>query len=172
MGGRESRALPMVDSLERDLDQFLAGIGFELVALERAGGRRRPLLRLRVDRPEGRPGHSRVTVDDCAEVSRAVRGLLADRAGGETDWILEVSSPGIRRPLTKPRDFRRFCGEKVHIRTSRPLGSGSRHVLGVLVGLREEGPEGVEVLLEVEGEQVTVALAAIARATLAYEFAE
>ncbi|MDP2471649.1 MAG: ribosome maturation factor RimP [Candidatus Palauibacterales bacterium] len=156
--------------LEPELERFLSGMGFELVSAERGGGRRRPLLRLRVDRPDSRPGHSNVTVDDCAEVSRAVSRFLEQRAGGEEDWVLEVSSPGVDRPLTKPRDYVRFAGQTVRLRGFGPLLPGSRQVVGRLVGLEGE-PGGEAVVLDVAGEKVTVPLADIAGATLVYDFA-
>ena len=159
----------MVRNLERELEEFLSGIGFELVSMEQGGGRRRPLLRLRVDRADSRPGHSTITVDDCAAASRAVRGYLEERASGEQDWALEVSSPGVERPLTKARDYMRFVGEKVRLRGFSPLSAGSRQVVGRLVGL--EGEAGTEmVVLEVAGERVAVALSDIAKASLVYEF--
>lgn len=160
----------MARSLEAELEDLLSGIGFELVSMERGGGRRRPLLRLRVDRPDSRPGHSPVSVDDCAAVSREVRRFLEERAGGEEDWVLEVSSPGVERPLTRARDYARFAGEKVRLRGFGQLVGGSRQVVGELMGI--EGVAGKEVVvLDVDGEQVTVALADIAKATLVYEFA-
>jgi len=160
----------MVRNLERELEEFLSGIGFELVSMEQGGGRRRPLLRLRVDRADSRPpGHSTITVDDCAAASRAVRRYLDERASGEQDWALEVSSPGVERPLTKARDYMRFVGEKVRLRGFSPLSAGSRQVVGRLVGL--EGEAGGEmVVLEVAGERVAVALSDIAKASLVYEF--
>ena len=160
----------MVSSLERDLEELLSGFGFELVSMEKGGGRRRPLLRLRVDRPDGRPGHSSVTADDCAAVSKAVRPFLEERGSGEEEWILEVSSPGVERPLTKPRDYRRFAGEKIRLRGFSPLAGGSRQLVGRLVGL--EGVAGEEmVVLEVTGERVDIPLTDIAKATLVYESA-
>lgn len=160
----------MARSLEAELEELLAGIGFELVSMERGGGRRRPLLRLRVDRPEGRPGHSEVTVDDCAAISREVRRFLENRESGEGDWVLEVSSPGVERPLTRARDFVRFAGENVRLRGYRPLWEGSRQVEGQIVEV--EGETGREVvLLDVKGKRVRAALADIAKATLVYEFA-
>lgn len=159
----------MAASLERDLEEFVSGIGFELVSMERGGGRRRPLLRLRVDRPDSRPGHSSVSVGDCAEVSRAVSRFLEERASGEDEWILEVSSPGVERPLTKASDYARFAGEKVRLRGFGQLTGGSRQVVGRLVGL--EGDVGREVvLLDVDGEETKVALSDIAKAALVYEF--
>jgi len=157
-------------SLERELEEFLSGIGFELVSMEKGGGRRRPLLRLRVDRPDSRPGHSTVTADDCATVSKAVRPFLEERGSGEEDWILEVSSPGVERPLTKRRDYRRFAGEKVRLRGYSPLSGGSRQLVGRLVGLEGEAGEEV-VVLEVTGERVDIPLTDIAKATLVYESA-
>jgi ribosome maturation factor RimP len=159
----------MARSLERELEELLSGIGFELVAMEQGGGRRRPLLRLRVDRADSRPGRSVVTVGDCAAASSAVSRYLEERGSGEEDWVLEVSSPGVERPLTKARDYMRFVGEKVRLRGIGPLSGGSRQVVGRLVGL--EGKAGGEtVVLEVAGERVTVALSDIAKASLVYEF--
>ena len=153
-------------SLSRELEEFLSGIGFELVALERGGGRRRPLLRLRVDRPEGRPGHSSVTLDDCAAVSRAVTRFLEERGEGEDEWILEVSSPGIDRPLTKATDYGRFAGQRVRLRGYGPLVGRSRQVVGVLVGFEADADGDGDVIVDVDGERVSVQLSAISRATL------
>jgi ribosome maturation factor RimP len=160
----------MALSLEQELEDFLSGVGFELVAMERGGGRRRPLLRLRVDRPDSQPGRSTVTVDDCAAVSKAVRQFLVDRAQGEDEWVLEVSSPGVERPLTKAPHYVRFAGQKVRVRGFGPVAGGSRQVTGRLIGL--EGQAGNEtVVLEVEGERLAIALSDIAKTTLVYEFA-
>ncbi len=156
-------------SLERELEDFLSGIGFELVSAERGGGRRRPLLRLRVDRPDGPPGRSSITVDDCAAVSREVRRFLEARGTGEEEWVLEVSSPGVERPLTRPRDYSRFAGQNVRLRGFGPLVEGSRQVTGRIVGL--EGEAGEEtVVLDAAGEKVTVKLGDVAKATLVYDF--
>ena len=159
----------MDPSLEKELEALLDRIGFELVALERGGGRRRPILRLRVDRRGGRPGHSAVTVDDCALVSRAVTRRLEERGQGEDQWILEVSSPGVERPLTKTGDYRRFAGERVRLRGYGPLSGASRQVVGILIGLESAVEEDDTVVLEVDGERVEVPLSGISRATLVFE---
>jgi ribosome maturation factor RimP len=160
----------MAGSLEEELELFVSSIGFELVSIERGGGRRRPLLRLRVDRPGGRPGHSSVTADDCAEVSRAVRHYLESRGSGEEEWVLEISSPGVERPLTRAPDYVRFAGEMVRLRGFGPLAGDSKQIVGRLGGV--EGAAGREVIiLEVGGEQTRIALSDIAKATLVYEFA-
>ena len=76
-----------VNKMERGFEAVVTRLGFELVAVDRGGGRRRPLLRLRVDRPGGIPGKSELTVEDCAVISREVREWL-DETGeaGEGDW--------------------------------------------------------------------------------------
>jgi ribosome maturation factor RimP len=162
----------MEQSLEQGLDELLAGIGFELVTVERGGGRRRPLLRLRVDRPDSQPGRSSVTVDDCKAISRAVREYLEQWGSGEQDWGLEVSSPGVERPLTKPRDYARFAGEKVRIRGFGAITGGSRQVVGLLVGLEAGQPGAEQVVLDVAGERLKVALSEVAKATLVFEFGD
>lgn len=154
----------MSDELESAIERVLDELGYELVVLERGGGRRRPLLRLRVDRPGDQPGHSSLTADDCAKVSRAVLEMLEGRKEGAADFVLEVSSPGIERPLVRVADYQRFAGEPVRIRGYSPILGGRKQVDAVLLGL--EADEAV--LLDVDGERVTVPVSAIARANLRY----
>lgn len=150
------------------IERVVADLGFELVTLERGGGRRRALVRLRVDRPEGEAGRSSVTVDDCAAVSRAVRAALEAEDGEEAEYILEVSSPGVERPLTRRRDFERFAGQVVRIRGYAPLAERGRQLEGVLLGMSNE--EGDAVALEVGGETIQVPIGAIAKARLVYRW--
>jgi ribosome maturation factor RimP len=150
------------------VERIVAELGFELVTFERGGGRRRPLLRLRVDRPDNEHGRSSVTVDDCAAVSRAVRAALEAEDGDEVDYILEVSSPGVERPLTRARDFERFAGQVVRIRGYAPLGGRGRQLEGLLLGMSTRG--GDTVALEVGGETVEVPRKEIATAKLVYRW--
>jgi ribosome maturation factor RimP len=154
----------MSDGLESAIERVLDELGYELVVLERGGGRRRPLLRLRVDRPGDQPGHSSLTADDCAKVSRAVLEMLEGRNDAAADFVLEVSSPGIERPLVRVADYQRFAGKPVRIRGYGPILGGRKQVDAVLLGL--EADEAV--LLDVDGERVTVPVSAIARANLRY----
>ncbi|MFQ5747300.1 MAG: ribosome maturation factor RimP [Gemmatimonadota bacterium] len=158
----------MSGSLEEELEALLERIGFELVTLERGGARRRPLLRLRVDRAGGSPdGRSRVTAEDCARVSREVQAHLAAHGGAEP--VLEVSSPGVERPLVKPRDYERFAGRRACLRGYAPLVGDRKMVEGDLVGLADEGSR---VVLEADGERIEVPLADITRANLVYRWEE
>jgi len=155
----------MSDGLESAIERVLEELGYDLVVLERGGGRRRPLLRLRVDRPGDLPGRSSLTADDCAKVSRAVLELLEGRKDAEADFVLEVSSPGIERPLVRVADYQRFAGEQVRVRGYVPIVGGRKQVDAVLLGL-EAADETV--LLDVDGERVAVPVSAIARANLRY----
>ena len=157
-----------MDKIERGIEAVVARLGFELVALDRGGGRRRPLLRLRVDRPGGIPGRSQLTVDDCAAISRAVLDWLDESGQAGESYILEVSSPGVERPLVRQSDYERFAGFAVRLRGFGPLAGGRRQVEGILRGVSEQGDEGPVVVLEAEDGELRVPLSGIAKANLVY----
>lgn len=151
-------------TLKEVIESVVEGLGFELVTVERGGGKKRPLLRLRIDRPDSDPGRSSVTVDDCAAVSRAVHERLGEAA---PRYIVEVSSPGVNRPLAKPSDYDRFAGQPVTVRGYAPLREGRRVLEGRLVGRTEDG---LRAILEVEGARTEIPLAAIAKANLVFQW--
>ncbi|MFO7588916.1 MAG: ribosome maturation factor RimP [Gemmatimonadota bacterium] len=154
--------------LEGEIGAVLAALGFDLVSLERGGGRRRPLLRLRAERPGDPPGRSTLTADDCAAISRAVEERLDAEGELGEDYILEVSSPGVERPLTRPEDYDRFAGLAVRVRGFGPILGSERQADAVLRGT-EAGEDGAMVVLLERGSEVhRVPLAAIAKASLAY----
>lgn len=157
----------MADSLERAIERVLDELGFEMVVLEKGGGRRRPLLRLRVDRPDGEPGRSSLTADDCARVSREVMEMLDAREDAAEDFILEVSSPGVERPLVRARDYRRFAGHEVRLRGYGPLVGDQKQIDALLVGYDEERDA---ILLEKDGEPLAVPMSAVAKSNLTYRF--
>lgn len=159
----------MRDDLEQALTRALEDMGFDLVDLERTGGRGRPILRLRIDKPDSMPGRG-VTVDDCAQVSRALEPLLDARDGLSGKYVLEVSSPGVDRPIRKRRDFERYVGQEVSVKGFGPLVDGSRKLRGVLVGVEGTG-EDERIRLRLEGDrEVEVPRSAIAKAQLVYRF--
>lgn len=108
-----------------------------------------------------------MTADDCAQASRAIMRLLEERPDAWSDFILEVSSPGVERPLVRERDFKRFAGQEVRLRGYGPLIDDRKQIDGVLAGY---DAEQAEVLLEVDGERVAVPLSAVAKANLRYRF--
>jgi ribosome maturation factor RimP len=93
----------IVDEIERELEGRVEGLGYELVELRWGGSGRRPLLKLRIDRPDSAPGRG-VTVEECASVSRALEPWLDGHEELSERYVLEVSSPGVERPLVRARD--------------------------------------------------------------------
>lgn len=149
------------DDIGRLIEPTLTAMGFELVIVRVHGGQRPRLLVM----AEPTDRQRRMTVEDCAEISHAVSAVLdvADPIAGA--YTLEVSSPGIDRPLVRREDFVRFAGERVRLETEEPI-AGRRRFLG-----RLEGIAGDDVLIEVgpsdPPERVSVPLACLKRARLA-----
>lgn len=139
--------------LQALIEQTVAGLGYELVALERVG---RGLIRLYIDKPGG------IDLDDCTRVSHQltrvfeVENVAYDR--------LEVSSPGLDRPLVKAADFVRFAGERAQLRLRLPV-EGRKKFVGVL-----QGAEDGRVRLQTEAGAMEFALADVEAARLAPDF--
>jgi ribosome maturation factor RimP len=140
--------------LENVVEPAVTGMGYELVDVQASNGGR--LLRLFIDKPGG------VTVDDCAGLSRHLTRVLA--VEGIDYERLEVSSPGLDRPLRKERDFVRFAGQKAEVRMRTPDATGRRRFVGVL-----RGAQAGQVSLEFEGRLVALALEDVDRARLVPE---
>ena len=149
-----------------DIERAVKALGFEVVQLERGGGRRRPLLRLRIDRRGLPSARSGVTVDDCVAVTRELRGALDD--GAAEDWVLEVSSPGVDRPLVKTADYARFAGSRIRVRGYGPLADRGRKLEGTLLGMLDGVPGTFA--LEIEGDRVEIPLEDVASARLVYDW--
>ena len=157
----------MDEALEREIESRVGALGFERVELESVGSKTRPILRLRIDHETAESGRG-VTLDDCARVSRAVEGFLDERDDVGERYVLEVSSPGVERPLVKVRDFERFAGKEVAIRTSHPVGDHGKRVEGVLRGISDAD----RVQLEVSGRTVEIPREDIKKAHLVYRWDE
>ncbi|HWM43636.1 MAG TPA: ribosome maturation factor RimP [Burkholderiales bacterium] len=141
-------------SLENVMEPALTGLGYELVDVQASNGGR--MLRLFIDKPGG------ITLEDCATVSRHLTRVLA--VEGIDYERLEVSSPGLDRPLRKGADFARFAGHKAEIRMRTPDATGRRRFVGVL-----RGADGQRVEMELEGQTVALELANVERARLVPE---
>ncbi|MBI1219833.1 MAG: ribosome maturation factor RimP [Rhodobacteraceae bacterium] len=126
----------------------IEGLGFELVRIRLMGGKTR-ILQIMADRPEGG-----IEVADCAKISTAVSAVLDVEDPIEDNYVLEVSSPGIDRPLTRLKDFAMWDGYEARIETTE-LIDGRRRFKGILAGTEDD-----EVLIEIEegGEAVTIGL--------------
>ncbi|MGD8277795.1 MAG: ribosome maturation factor RimP [Gemmatimonadota bacterium] len=157
------------DALIRSIEERVERLGFEFVELERAGSRSRPVLRIRMDRPGSTPGHG-VTIEDCRRVSRELESLLdADDRFSER-YVLEVSSPGIERPLVRPRDFRRFAGRPVAVVGHETLVGRARRLEGELLGIEETDTDETVTLRLDDGSEVGISRREIARAHLIFRW--
>ena len=135
------------------VETTVVGLGYELVDFERSG---RGLLRVFIDKPEG------ISVDDCQTVSHQltrlflVENVVYDR--------LEVSSPGLDRPLKKEADFVRFAGEKVQLKLRMPI-EGRKNFVGVIGAV-----DGGMLQLDVDGSLVAIDLSNLDKARLVPTF--
>ncbi len=136
------------------VDPVITGSGYELVDVEYVRGPGGMVLRLIIDKPGG------VTINDCADVSHLVGDLLDVEDPVPGSYNLEVSSPGINRPLKRPGDFERFAGQKVYVQTSEPI-EGRRRFKGILIGI-DQG----EISVEIDGEVWKIPFDHISRARL------
>lgn len=137
--------------VEKVVEPVVAGMGYELVDVQMSGGGR--LLRLFIDKPGG------ITLHDCEAVSRQLTRVFAVE---NVDYDrLEVSSPGLDRPLRKEGDFERFAGQKAEVRMRTADAQGRRKFVGVL-----RGAEAGQVKMELEDRVVHLELADVDRAKL------
>lgn len=143
----QNLVVPVVESL-----------GYELVGVEFLAQGHNGLLRVYIDSEDG------ITLDDCQKVSHQLSGVLDVEDVIRGHYNLEVSSPGLDRPLFAPEHFERFAGQQVKLRLAVPT-QGRRNLRGVLLGMSDGN-----VRLRVDGEDMMVPFSAIDRANLVPEF--
>ena len=124
--------------LESLVAPTLESMGYELVRLTLSGVQR-PVLQIMADRADERP----MTVEDCADISRAVSALLDVEDPIDGAYTLEVSTPGIDRPLTRAKDFSRFAGHEAKLELAIPM-EGRKRFRGIIGGIDEAGMIALE----------------------------
>ena len=145
------------ENLRRPIEAAVHGLGYELVGIEYHAQGRRSLLRVYIDTPDG------VNVDDCERASRQISSALDVDDPIRGQYVLEVSSPGLDRPLFTDEHFRRFAGHRVKLRISPPL-DGRRNFSGMLLGMRENA-----VVVIQDDQEVAIPLHQIEQARLVPE---
>jgi ribosome maturation factor RimP len=169
----EKISLRVVPEIEQELADRIEDLGFELVEVRWGGSGQRPQLRLRIDRPGSVPG-SGVTVDECASVSRALEPWLDAHDALPERYVLEVSSPGVERPLVRGKDFERFRGERVAVVGTEVLAGLSTRLEGELLGLEGAGSDAEAVKLRLSGREgdreVSIPRSQIRKANLLFEW--
>ena len=157
----EASGLPSLTSdgkaaeVEQAIEPLLGDMGYAIVRVQLSGAQRQT-LQIMVERCDGRA----IDVEDCASVSRAVGAVLDVADPIRSAYTLEVSSPGIDRPLTRLEDFDRFAGFEAKLELRMPL-DGRRRFRGRLLGL-----QGESIRLETETGETSLAFANLAKAKL------
>lgn len=147
--------MELADRISEMVRPTIEGLGYSLVRVQ-VSGRQRPRLQVMAERTDGRP----MMVDDCASLSRSLSAVLDVEDPISTTYTLEVSSPGIDRPLVKLADYDRFAGCEARIELVRLVG-GRRRFCGRLLGRT-----GETIRLDVDGVEVEVHYDDIQRAKL------
>ena len=146
------------DKLTEMLEPAVEALGFELVGVEYVRAGKHSILRVYIEHENG------ITVDDCADVSNQVSAILDVEDPISNEYNLEVSSPGMERPLFKERHFAEAVGEIVQIRLTMPMDN-RRNFKGPLLAC-----ENGMVSIEVDGQQFQLAVANIDKATVVPTF--
>ena len=139
-------------------EQAAASMGMEVVLIEIKGGGNRSIVRTFIDQPGG------ISLSDCERFSKRFSVLLDVEDWIPFSYILEVSSPGLNRPLVKEGDFRRFAGREAKVRTRVPV-AGQRNFRGRILGVT-----GGRLMLELaEGKNIEIVLTDVEKANLVAE---
>jgi ribosome maturation factor RimP len=151
--------LPYVTDMLRRIEDIVSptivGMGFELVRVSMSRGG--ATLQIMIEPADGRP----MDVEDCATLSRALSAVLDVEDPISNNYTLEVSSPGIDRPLTRPKDYARWSGHLARFETALPI-DGRRRFKGTLLGLENDV---VRVKMD-DGTEAQLPLSAVTRAKL------
>lgn len=147
------------------LEPLVENLGYELVCLELLGAGHNALLRIYIDAPQGvdKGSDAGIGLGDCERVSREVSATLDVADLINDSYRLEVSSPGLDRPLVKPEHFQRFAGKAARIQMRAAI-DGRRRFAGQLLGIEQD-----TVVMEVDGASFRLPLAQIEKARLVPE---
>ncbi|MFH1490376.1 MAG: ribosome maturation factor RimP [Pseudomonadota bacterium] len=148
----------IISRVKELVEPILAEMGFELIDAVYVSTAGRWVLRLYIDKDGG------VTIDDCARVSVEIGDLVDVKDVIRHEYTLEVSSPGLNRPLTRDKDLMGAVGKKVKVKTGAPI-NGRRNFVGYLKTF-----SGDKLFLDVENQQVVIPWSDVKKANLEYEF--
>ena len=150
--------MELIETITKAIEPALTDMGYELVRVAINGAEMKTvqIMAERADRQD-------MTVDDCEKISQTASALLdvADPFNGR--WVLEVSSPGIDRPLVKPADYDRFKGEEIKVELINDI-DGRKRFKGILKGIQEN-----RITMDFEGQEIAFDFADVARAKLTFK---
>ena len=146
------------DKVKEIIEPVINALDIELDDIELSRMKGKVLLRVFIDKEDG------VTIADCEHVSREVEAVLDVEDPIPSSYVLEVSSPGLDRPLKEPKDFKRFTGENVRVVTQEPIGNQS-----FFIGKISETRDDEIVLVLPKNKEITIPYKNISRARLEVE---
>jgi ribosome maturation factor RimP len=130
-GVKVMQSSSIVERIEKIAADGAKANGVEYVHSEIVGSKRNMTVRIYIDKPEG------VTIEDCSNVSRSIEAVIDADDFIPSSYVLEVSSPGLDRPLFSIQDFEKFAGKKAKVKTSAPI-NGQSNFNGRIVGVESE----------------------------------
>ena len=157
----------MNETLESLVASAIKPLGLELFEFKIGGSKGRPVLDVRVEREDG----EKVTVDDCAAASRVIEAKLDAEDFGGKRYVLEVSSPGLERPLRSAKDWKKFVGRSAVVTTNvvgDPAGRRTDEV--EIAGVEGDAGQEVVIVHSGRGDERRFPLAAIEKARLAFHW--
>lgn len=146
------------EKLQQIVENVVSSLGYELVGVEYLKHDGGGLLRVYIDSEQG------IMLDDCQAVSHQLSGVLDVEDPIPGNYNLEISSPGLDRPLFKAGDYQRFAGKPVRIKLTRAQ-DGRKNYKGMLQGIEDN-----EVILDMEGQEIRLSLANIEQSRLVPEY--
>jgi ribosome maturation factor RimP len=157
----------MKGTLEDVVTAEIKPLGLELFELKLGGSKGRPVVDVRIEREDGET----VTVENCALASRAIEAKLDEEDFGGRQYVLEVSSPGVERPLRNAKDWRRFIGESAVVTANVPGDPAGRRTDEVeIVGVEGDAGNEIAIVHDERGSERRFPLAAVEKARLAFHW--
>ena len=154
----------MSEALQNIVTNVLAALELELFELRSSGSKARPVLDVRIERADGLP----VTVDDCARASRAIEAKLDEGGEAGSRYVLEVSSPGVERPLRHAADWLKYVGRDAVVTFDE--GGRQKSMDVRIVAVEGDPPDETGVVEDAKGTVIRVPLAAVKKARLAFNW--
>jgi len=153
------------ETLQQLIEPIVTGMKFEFVGLEYLPKGHGSLLRIYIDHPDG------INVDDCADVSRQISAVLDVEDPIQNEYTLEVSSPGIERPLFTQEHYQQFIGQEVKLTLFRPLETSNRKKFtGIIKQVENANSKDVLVIIEMDKELYQLSLQNIKKANLVAQY--
>jgi ribosome maturation factor RimP len=157
----------MNGTLEHVVASEIKPLGLELFELKLGGSKGRPVLDVRIEREDGQT----VTVEDCATASRTIEAKLDQENFGGRQYVLEVSSPGVERPLRNAKDWRRFIGSAAVVTANVPGDAAGRRTDEIeIAGVEGDAGDEILVVHDERGRERRFPLSAVEKARLAFHW--